>query len=107
LWLLRYLEPALPRETFRQITLRMRGDGMTFEEAREFFAGYRLALERVTIEKDKQSRAANYTFVLRSKRREAFVEAFNMLLQREDVRYGQLQHQDQQEPEETDEGNNN
>jgi putative Mg2+ transporter-C (MgtC) family protein len=106
LWLLRYLEPALPRETFRQITLRMRGDGMTFEEAREFFARYRLALDRVTIEKDKQSRTANYTFVLRSKHREAFVEAFNMLLQREEVHYGQLQEQDQQEPEETDESSN-
>lgn len=106
LWLLRYLEPALPRETFRQITLRMRGEGITVEEARAFFATYRLVLERVAIEKNKQSRAANYTFVLRSKRREAFVEAFNALLQREDVRYGQLLQQEVQEPEETDEGSN-
>ena len=106
LWLLRYLEPILPRETFRQINLRMRGDGLTVEEARAFFARYRLALERIAIEKNKQCQTANYTFVVRGKRREAFVDAFNALLQREDVRSGQLLQQEQQEPEETDENSN-
>jgi uncharacterized membrane protein YhiD involved in acid resistance len=107
LWLLRYLEPALPRETFRQINLRMRGNGLTVEEAQAFFARYRLVLERVAIEKYKQAQATNYTFVLRGKRREAFLEAFAVLLQREDVRYGQLLQQEQQETGETDEKNNN
>jgi putative Mg2+ transporter-C (MgtC) family protein len=106
LWLLRYLEPLVPRETFRQINLRMRGDGLTVEEVRAFFARYRLALERIAIEKNKQSRTANYTFVVRGKRREAFVEAFNALLQREDVRSGQLLQQEQQAPEETSENSN-
>jgi putative Mg2+ transporter-C (MgtC) family protein len=106
LWLLRYLEPILPRETFRQINLRMRGDGLTVEEARAFFARYRLALERIAIEKNKQSRTANYTFVVRGKRREEFIEAFNALLQREDVRSGQLLQQEQQAPEETNESSN-
>jgi hypothetical protein len=63
-------------------------------------------LERIAIEKNKQSRTANYTFVLRGKRHEAFVEAFNVLWQREDVRYGQLLQQEHQGPEETDESNN-
>ncbi len=101
LWLLRYLEPVLPRESFRQIALRMQGEGMTVEEARGFFQPYRLALERVTIDKDKQADTTSYTFVVRSKRSEVFVEAFNALVQREDVQYGQLMHQDQQGAEET------
>jgi hypothetical protein len=44
--------------------------------------------------------------VLRGKRHEVFVEVFNVLLQCEDVRYGQLLQQEQQEPEETDEHSN-
>jgi putative Mg2+ transporter-C (MgtC) family protein len=105
LWLLRYLEPILPRETFRQITLHMHGDGMTIDEARGYFERHRLILERVTIDKNKHAHTANYTFVLRSKRREAFVEVFDALLQREDVHYGQLMQQEQLGLEETEEGN--
>jgi putative Mg2+ transporter-C (MgtC) family protein len=103
LWLLRYLEPILPRETFRQIALRMKGEGMTVEEARSYFAKYRLALERVTIDKHKQARTVSYTFVVRGKRRHAFIDAFNALLQRHDVQYGQLMQQEQQGVEESDE----
>lgn len=97
LWLLRYLEPLVPRETFRQITLRMQGDGMTVVEARQYFAQYRLRLREVTIEKNKRTRTATYTFVVYSKRQEAFVAAFNALLTRDDVQYGQLLAQEQQE----------
>ncbi len=105
LWLLRYLEPVLPRESFRQIVLCMQGSGMSVEAARGFFAPYHLTLERVTIDKDKQAGTIRYTFVVRSKRKGVFIEAFDALMQREDVQYGQLIHQDQQEAEETGEVN--
>ncbi len=95
LWLLSYLEPLLPRQTFRQIVLRMQGDGMTMEEVTRYFGRYRLDLERVAIEKSKQAQTTNYTFVLRGKKSNAFVEAFNDLLQRDDVQYGQLMQQEQ------------
>jgi putative Mg2+ transporter-C (MgtC) family protein len=103
LWLLRYLEPMLPRETFRQIAIRMHGEGMTVEQARGHFEKYHLALERVTIDKDKQAGTASYIFVLSSKRRGAFIEAFNDLLQRDDVQYGQLMQQEEQGVEDADE----
>lgn len=102
LWLLRYLEPILPRDSFRQIVLHMQGPGMSVEMAHGFFAPYHITLERVTIDKDKQAGTASYTFVVRSKRSRVFIEAFNALMQREDVHYGQLIHQDQQGAEETD-----
>ena len=95
MWLLSYLEPLLPRQTFRQIVLRMQGDGMTMEEVTRYFGRYRLNLERVAIEKSKQAQTTNYTFVLRGKKSSAFVEAFNDLLQRDDVQYGQLMQQEQ------------
>ena len=97
LWLLRYLEGMLPRASFHQIGVRMQGAGMTVEEARDFFARYHLALERVMIDKDKQADVIGYTFMVHSKRRGAFMEAFDELMQREDVRYGQFIQQDQQE----------
>ena len=95
LWLLSYLEPLLPRQTFRQIVVRMQGDGMPMEEVTRYFGRYRLNLERVAIEKNKQAQTTNYTFVLRGKKSSAFVEAFNDLLQRDDVQYGQLMQQEQ------------
>lgn len=101
LWLLRYVEPLLPRESFRQIVLRMEGAGIAIAEAQDFFALYHLALERVTIDKDKRSETTGYTFVVRSKRKDGFMKAFNELMQRDDVCYGQLIHQDQQEAEES------
>lgn len=101
LWLLRYLEALLPRESFRQIVFRMQGAGMTVEEARNFFVPYHLSLERVTIDKDKRADVIGYTFVLRSKGRGAFIEAFNKLMQRDDVQYGQLIPQDQQAADDT------
>ncbi|GIX49093.1 MAG: hypothetical protein KatS3mg131_3304 [Candidatus Tectimicrobiota bacterium] len=99
LWLLRYLEPVLPRENYRQLLLRMQGNGMRLDEAEAFFRRHRLALERVTIDRDKQTHTTHYTFVLRGKRRHAFVEAFDALLQRDDVQYGQLLQQEQIEVE--------
>lgn len=100
LWLLRYLEPMLPRESFRHIVLRMQGEGMTVEEAQDFFVPYHLTLERVTIDKDKHANMTSYRFVVHSKRQGAFIDAFNELMQRDDVQHGQLIQQDQQEVEE-------
>lgn len=100
LWLLRYLEPMLPRESFRHIVLRMQGAGMTVEEAQNFFVPYHLTLERITIDKDKRANTTGYRFVVHSKRSGAFVDAFNELMQRDDVQHGQLIQQDQQEVEE-------
>jgi hypothetical protein len=97
LWLLRYLEAMLPRETFRQMTLRMQGEGMTVAEARRYFAQYHLVLGAVTIDKNKLAQTASYTFILHSKHPEAFVQAFSDLLKRDDVQYGQLLSQEQQE----------
>lgn len=94
LWLLSYIEPLLPRQRFQQIVVRMRGEGMTVEEARSYFTDFQLALERVAIEKNKLARTANFTFVLRSRKDEAFLTAFNALLQRDDVTYGQLIQQE-------------
>lgn len=101
LWLLRYLEPMLPRESFRQIVLRMQGTGMTIEEAQNFFASYHLSVERVAIDRDKQADMTGYRFVVYGKRRGAFMDAFNELMQRDDVQHGQLIYQDQQEVDET------
>jgi putative Mg2+ transporter-C (MgtC) family protein len=97
LWLLRYLEAMLPRETFRQITLRMHGAGMTVAEAKRYFAQYHLVLGATTIDKNKSAQIASYIFVLHSKHTEAFVEAFSDLLKRDDVQYGQLTSQESQE----------
>jgi putative Mg2+ transporter-C (MgtC) family protein len=97
LWLLRYLESLLPRDTFRQMTLHMHGEGMTVDEARKYFAQYHLILEGVTIDKHKSTQMTMYTFALHSKRSEAFMEAFNNLLARSDVQYGQLVPPEQQD----------
>jgi putative Mg2+ transporter-C (MgtC) family protein len=97
LWLLRYLEALLPRDTFRQILLRMRGEGMSVEEAKRYFAQYRLELEGVTVDRNKRTQATQYTFILHSKRRDAFTEAFNDLLTRDDVQSAQLISQEPQE----------
>ena len=97
LWLLRYLEALLPRDTFRQIILWMRGEGMSIEEAKRYFAQYRLELEGVTVDRNKHTQATSYTFILHSKRRDAFTEAFNDLLKRDDVQSAQLISQDSQE----------
>jgi putative Mg2+ transporter-C (MgtC) family protein len=101
LWLLRYLEPLLPRETYRQIAIRMKREDMQVEEIRNHFRRYHLSVERVTIDRDKQARTASYTFVVRGRRRNAFFEAFNTLVQRDDVQYGQLRQHEQQEAEES------
>ena len=97
LWLLRYLEPLLPRETFRQMIFHMRGEGMTVNEARRHFEQYHLVLEAATLDKNKPTQTTRYTFVLHGKKREAFVEAFNDLLTRDDVQYGQLVSPEPQE----------
>jgi putative Mg2+ transporter-C (MgtC) family protein len=104
LGLLRYVEPVLPRQIFRQIVLRMHGEGMSAEESRQFFAKHHLTLERLTIERDKQTQTTRYVFGLRSTRPQAFVDAFNDLLPRQDVQYGQLV---QQVPREWDEAEGN
>jgi uncharacterized membrane protein YhiD involved in acid resistance len=93
LWLLRYLEPILPRETFRQISLHMRAPGMSIEEARKYFQGYRLVLQSVNIAHNKHADSIAYIFFLHGKRQDAFVEAFGELLKREDVHYGKLLQQ--------------
>jgi putative Mg2+ transporter-C (MgtC) family protein len=104
LWLLRYVEPVLPRQIFRQMALRMRGEGMAAEEVRQFFAQHHLTLERLTIERDKQAQSTRYVFGLRSTHPQAFIDAFNTLMQRQDVQYGQLMQQVHQEGDE-EEGN--
>lgn len=93
LWLLRYLEPVLPREMFRQIALQMRQPGMTVDEARQYFKRFRLVLQHVDICCDRQTDYTDYVFFLHGKRPDAFVEAFESLMQREGVRYGALQQQ--------------
>jgi putative Mg2+ transporter-C (MgtC) family protein len=90
LWLLRYFEPLLPRETFRQISLGMHGTNFTLAEAQHFFHQYRLVLERANIDADKQHQTVQYTFFVHGKKAEAFVNAFEALLTREDVYQGQL-----------------
>jgi putative Mg2+ transporter-C (MgtC) family protein len=97
LWLLRYLEPWLPRDTFRQMTLHMHGEGMSVDEARRYFERYHLELEGVTIDKHKLTQTTMYTFALHSKRHAAFMDAFNDLLARDDVQYGQLVPPEQQD----------
>ncbi len=77
-----------------KIVVRMRGEGMIVEEARSYCTDFQLALEGVAIEKNKLARTANFTFVLRSRKEEAFLTAFNALLQCDDVTYGQLIQQE-------------
>jgi putative Mg2+ transporter-C (MgtC) family protein len=103
LWLLRYLEPSLPRETFRRMMLRMHGDGMSLDQARSLFEKHHLILDRVTIEKNKQTPTVHYIFGLRSRRQEAFQTVFDVLMEREDVQYGRLIQQEQREAEEMEE----
>lgn len=93
LWLLRYLEPILPRETFRQIALQVRYPGMTVEEARQYFKRFQIVLQNVDIRYHRQTDHTDYVFFLHSKRPDAFVEAFESLVQREGVQYGALQQQ--------------
>ena len=97
LWLLRYLEPFLPRETFRQIALQVRSPGMTVAEARQYFNGFHLVLQHVDIRHHHQADHIEYVFLLHGKRPDAFVEAFEMLVQREGVQYGALQQQGEDE----------
>lgn len=91
LWLLRYLEPILPRETFRQIALQVRPPGMTLEEARQYFKRFRIVLQNVDICYHHQIDRIDYVFFLHGKRPDAFVEAFESLVQRDGVQYGALQ----------------
>ena len=93
LWLLRYLEPVLPRETFRQIALQVRHPGMTVEEARQYFKRFQIVLQDVDIRYHRQTDHTDYVFFVHSKRPDAFVEAFESLVQREGVQYGALQQQ--------------
>ena len=91
LWLLRYLEPILPRETFRQIALQVRHPGMTVDEARQYFKRFQIVLQDIDIRCHRQTDHTDYIFFLHSKRPDAFVEAFECLVQREGVQYGALQ----------------
>jgi putative Mg2+ transporter-C (MgtC) family protein len=93
LWLLRYLEPILPREIFRQIALQIRQPGMTVEEARQYFKRFHLVLQHVDIRHHRQKDYTDYVFFLHGKRPDAFVAAFESLLQRAEVQYGALQQQ--------------
>ena len=93
LWLLRYLEPILPRETFRQITLQVRQPLMTVEEARQYFKRFQIVLQDIDIHCHRQTDHIDYVFFLHSKHPDAFVEAFESLVQREGVQYGALQQQ--------------
>ncbi len=97
LWLLRYLEPVLPRETFRQIALQVRHPGITVEEVRQYFKRFRIVLENVDICYRSETDHIDYVFFVHSKRPNALVEAFEGLLQREGVRYGALQQQGEDE----------
>jgi hypothetical protein len=51
----------------------------------------------VTIDKHKLTQTTMYTFALHSKRHAAFMDAFNDLLARDDVQYGQLVPPEQQD----------
>lgn len=93
LWLLRYLEPILPRQSYRQIVLRVHGSGLRSEEAKQYFEDHHLVLDRLTIERDKQAQVTRYVFGLRSRHPQAFIAAFNALMLRQDVQYGQLVQQ--------------
>jgi len=93
LWLLRYLEPLLPRDLYRQIALQMRSPGMSVAAARQLFARYHLAVESVNIRRQRHVDAVDYVFLLHGKYPDAFVEAFEDLLQREEVQYGALQQE--------------
>lgn len=93
LWLLRYLEPILPRETFRQIALQMRGPGMTLEEARQYFAQFQIDLQNINICYHRQTGHIDYLFFLHGKYPDAFVEAFESLVQQEGVEYAALQQE--------------
>ena len=97
LWLLRYLEPVLPRDTFRQIALQVRSPGITVAEARQYFKRFRIVLQNVDICYNRQSDYLDYTFFLHGKRPDAFVEAFNNLVQREGVQSGALQQEGEDE----------
>jgi len=97
LWLLRYLEPILPRETFRQITLQVRQPGITVAEARQYFKRFQIVLHNVDVRCHRQTDYTDYVFFLHSKRPEAFVEAFESLVQREGVQYGALQQEGEDE----------
>jgi len=97
LWLLRYLELVLPRETFRQIALQVRSPGITVAEARQYFKRFRIVLQNVDICYNRQSDYLDYTFFLHGKRPDAFVEAFNNLVQREGVQSGALQQEGEDE----------
>lgn len=100
LWLLRYVEPIFPRQMYRQMALRVHGEDLPAEEVRQFFANHRLTLEYLTIERDKRTQMTRYVFGLRSTYRQAFINAFNDLMQRQDVQYGQLTQQAHQEMDE-------
>ena len=93
LWLLRYVEPLLPRDLYRQIAFQMRRPWMTVAAARQYFAGYHLTVESVNIRQQRHADAIDYVFLLHGTDPDAFVEAFEALLQREDVQYGALQHE--------------
>jgi uncharacterized membrane protein YhiD involved in acid resistance len=80
LWLLRFLEPLLPRDMFRQLALQVRSPGMTVEEARHYFTRYHLVVESVEIRRHRQADHTDYVFFLHGKRLDAFVEAFEALL---------------------------
>src|SRR5262249_41864379 len=97
LWLLRYLEPVLPRDTFRQIALQVRSPGMTVEEARQYFKRFQISLQNVDICYHRQTDSIDYIFFLHGKRPDAFVEAFESLVQREGVQYGALQQEGEDE----------
>lgn len=97
LWLLRYLETLLPRETFRQLSLHMHNTNFTLAEAEHFFRQYRLVLERASIDTNKQQQTVHYTFFVHGKKTAAFMNAFAALLAREDVHQGQLLQLDAEE----------
>jgi putative Mg2+ transporter-C (MgtC) family protein len=97
LWLLRYLERFLPRETFRQIALQVRSPGITVEEARQYFKRFQIVLHNIEICYHRQPGCIDYVFFLHGKRPDAFVEAFESLVQREGVQYGALQQQGEDE----------
>jgi uncharacterized membrane protein YhiD involved in acid resistance len=85
LWLLRYLEPLLPRDLYRQIALQMQSPGMSIDAARQYFAPYHLTVESVNIRRQRLADSIDYVFLIHGKRPDTFVQAFEALLEREDV----------------------
>ena len=66
---------------------------MTVGEARQYFKRFQIVLQDVDICYHRQTDHTDYVFFVHSKRPDAFVEAFESLVQREGVQYGALQQQ--------------